>query len=207
MGTFEVTQGQYEAVMGINPSNNNSGNKTLLPVEQVSWNDIMADSTGFIARINNQFSGKLPTGYRFDLPTEAQWEYACRAGTATSLNNGKNITASDSSECFNLNEVAWYYNNSDNQSHEVGQKAPNNWGLYDMHGNLWERCKDMYDDYPTDAVTDPFCESGSHRVMRGGSYISNITYNCRSAERFNTDPDPSLGCNNWGFRLALVPIN
>ena len=152
--------------------------------------------------MNSTYRNLIPNGYKFDLPTEAQWEYACRAGTTTSLNSGKNITSNGS--CYNLDEVGWYSNNSDGYTHEVGQKKPNAWGIYDMHGNVWEWCRDWYGDYPSASVTDPTGPNGgSNRVLRGGSWFSDAR-DCRSADRINYYPGSRS--NELGFRLALVPV-
>ena len=168
LGKYEVTQAQWQAVMGSNPSNFKGDN---LPVECISWHD----AKEFCKKLNEIYADKLPAGYQFDLPTEAQWEYACRAGTTTALNNGKDLT-SDWGECSNLNEVAWYTKNSGGKTHEVGQKRANAWGLYDMHGNVWEWCRDWYGAYPGISVTDPVGpSSGSDRVMRGGRWATSRT--------------------------------
>ncbi|MBQ9772253.1 MAG: SUMF1/EgtB/PvdO family nonheme iron enzyme [Lentisphaeria bacterium] len=181
LGKYPVTQKEYQAVMGNNPSNFKGDN---LPVEQVSWDD----AKSFCSKLNDLKHNELPAGYRFDLPTEAQWEYACRAGTTTALNNGLNLTSVDS-RYSNLDEVAWYDKNSDEKTHPVGQKKQNAWGLYDMHGNVWEWCLDA---------------SGSSRVTRGGGWFS-IARRCRSAFRYCYDPT----CRNYfvGFRVALVPVD
>ena len=157
------------------------------------------------------FKDYLPQGYKFDLPTEAQWEYACRAGTTTSLNSGKNIT-SKRGFCPNLDEVGWSSENSKGVTHPVGQKKPNAWGIYDMHGNVLEWCNDWYGDYPKKQVTDPIGgKSGSKRILRSGSEISNFSpfspdNNAvfRSANRYYNYP--SHKSNDIGFRVALVPI-
>ncbi len=196
IGKYEVTQSQYVALMEKNPSEFVGANN---PVERVSYNDAKA----FCDKLNLKYLNQLPQGYKFDLPTEAQWEYACRAGTTTALNNGKNLTKVDGA-CFNLDEVAWYCEYSNKTTHEVGLKKSNAWGIYDMHGNLWEWCKDMYAGYPTDAVTDPICITGSNPVVRGGSWF-NFPYRCRSAHRYHLDP--SFMFNDLGFRVSLVPIN
>ncbi|MBQ7401833.1 MAG: formylglycine-generating enzyme family protein [Lentisphaeria bacterium] len=198
LGKYEVTQAQWKAVMGSNPSTFIGDN---LPVECVIWHD----AKEFCKKLNEIYADKLPAGYQFDLPTEAQWEYACRAGTTTDLNNGKNLT-SVRGECYNLNEVAWYTKNSGDATHEVGQKRANAWGLYDMHGNVLEWCRDWYGAYPGRSVTDPVGpSSGSERVLRGGGRDF-YAFCCRSADRHGVDPAFRFGSDGLGFRLALVPI-
>jgi uncharacterized repeat protein (TIGR02543 family) len=213
MGTYEVTQAQYRAIMGDNPSFNTSDSETVLPVERILWNDIMTPSTGFIDKINEELKNQLPEGYKFDLPTDAQWEYACRAGTETSLNNGTSIVNTGSVvEDTYLNAVGWYFYNWGNEkqkSHSIGKLAPNSFGLYDMHGNVSEWVKDWYDgsyyQYCIDnnITIDPQGpETGSERVTRGGDLSYNPAY-CRSAARNPLSPDGYRSkCN--GFRLALV---
>ena len=178
LGKYLVTQEQWEAVMGNNPSRF-KGPKN--PVEQVSW----ADCQQFIDKLN-QRQGK-PAG-KFQLPSEAQWEYACRAGSLTRYYFG------DDKE--QLGEYGWYDKNSGRQTHPVGGKKPNAWGLYDMHGNVWEWCQDWLDE-PTGA------ETGSARVIRGGSW-SSPDWDCRSEFRFG---GPGNGNNMLGFRVALVPAD
>ena len=200
IGQTEVTQELWEAVMGSNPSYF-KGDK--LPVESVSWYDCQT----FIKRLNNL------TGQRFRLPTEAEWEYAARGG-----NRSKGYLYSGSD---NLNDVAWYWQNSgvvwlsgtdedlfyveidDNncRPHEVATKAPNELGIYDMSGNVWEWCQDWYDKYRSGAQTNPTGpSSGSYRVIRGGSWSSGAA-GCRCASRDSYTPTPAG--NNLGFRLAL----
>ena len=196
IGKYEVTQSQYSALMDKNPSKFIGANN---PVENVSYEDAKA----FCDKMNLKYLNILPKGYKFALPTEAQWEYACRAGTNTALNNGKNLTKVEGA-CPNLDEVGWYTENSGKTTHEVGQKKPNAWGIYDMHGNVWEWCRDWYGEYPKDDVTDPTgAYSGLFRVSRGGSWIS-LARGCCSAARRNDFP------GDWddflGFRLALVPV-
>ena len=136
------------------------------------------------------------------LPTEAQWEYACRAGTTTALNSGKDIL--DVSKCANMDEVGWYYFNSAFEMHSVGEKQPNAWGIYDMHGNVAEWCLDWYGKYSTGLDIDPVgAEEGSLRVYRGGSRVD-YAYSCRSATRGNGEPG-KIG-ENLGFRVALIPV-
>ena len=202
LGKYEVTQAQYEAVMGENPSRFKGAD---LPVENVSWNDAMA----FCAKLTerDQTASRLPRGYEYILPTEAQWEYACRAGTMTAFNNGTDIEAEEEiyGECPNLDEVAWYWCNSSNKPHPVGQKLPNDWDLYDMHGNVFEWCLDRKSKYPDEAVTDPVGEgTDDYRARRGGSYsyYDDGAKNCRSAAR-NTG-SITMTSNSLGFRVALV---
>ena len=183
IGKYEVTQKQYEAVMGNNPSEFKGDNR---PVENVSWNDAKA----FCDKLNELYRDKLPAGYRFDLPTEAQWEFAARGGNKS---KGYKYSGSD-----DIDDIAWYnYYNSGDQTHDVGQKRPNELGLYDMSGNVWEWCSDWSDSYSGDAVTDPTGpQKGSSRVLRGGY---------RVAYRDSDYPDNRR--NYYGFRLALVPID
>jgi len=185
LGKYEITQAQYKAVTGENPSYFEGDN---LPVERVSWND----ATNFCAKLTEieKAAGRLPAGYEYVLPTEAQWEYACRAGTTTALNSGKNLT--DMFECSNMGEVGWYYCNSDDKTHPVGEKPANTWGFYDMHGNVFEWCLDWFPGY-----------EGELRVLRGGCFEA-AAYNCRSAVRFNNYP--SVGNYYDGFRVALSPV-
>lgn len=195
IGLFEVTQKQYALVMGSNPSSF-SGDKR--PVDQVSWNTIRGTSGTYnwpnsSAVDANSFIGRIQkrTGLAFDLPTEAQWEYACRAGTTTAYSYGGSANG----------EYMWYTDNSSSQTHDVGTKKPNGWGLYDMHGNVEEHCLDLYSsNLGTAVVTDPKGpSSGSYRVDRGGSYrFSEGT--CRSAYR--ADAMPSRGSSAQGFRLV-----
>jgi len=177
MQTTEVTQGQWKAVMGNNPSHFNSCGDSC-PVEQVSWNDCQE----FIRKLNQREGNGA---YR--LPTEAEWEYACRAGTT-----GPYYT--------DLDRAGWYSGNSNNRTHPVAQKTPNAWGLYDMHGNVYEWCQDWFGDYPGGSVTDPKgSSSGGSRVIRGGSWRL-YARNCRSAYRCYNTPD--VRNNNNGFRVA-----
>jgi formylglycine-generating enzyme required for sulfatase activity len=161
--TTEVTQSQWQAVMGSNPSKFKGPD---LPVEMVSWDDAQA----FITKLN-----AMGDGYRYRLPTEAEWEYAVRAGTTGPY-------AGD------LDAMAWYDKNSGDTSHPVATKAANAWGLYDMHGNVWEWVQDWYGNYDASAVTDPVGpSSGSSRVHRGGGWSSGSRY-CRSAYRPANSP-------------------
>ena len=220
-GVFEVTQKQWELVMGAWPSwFSNPDYRDSRPVEKVSYDDIRGSHAGSGWPANNavdadSFLGVLraKTGLTFDLPTEAQWEYACRAGTKTALNSKKNLT--DEYECPNIDEVGryWYNSGSDGSSdadtssgtNTVGSYKPNHWGLYDMHGNVWELCLDWWldSDYSAEAVTDPTgSASGRGRVMRGGSRID-PAYGCRSAYRGIYAPWRQD--SHIGFRLVTAP--
>jgi len=173
----ECTQGLWQAVMGTNPAGFTGD--TNRPVEQVSWREVQ----GFLSKLNGQVRGG-----GFVLPTEAQWEYACRAGTQTPYAGAS------------LDALGWYGDNSGNQTHAVKQKSANAWGLFDMHGNVWEWCSDWLGDYAPGAVSDPIGPaSGSNRVNRGGSWY-NIARFCRSADRNRFEP----GYRNFslGFRLC-----
>ncbi|MEI6150446.1 MAG: formylglycine-generating enzyme family protein [bacterium] len=185
MGKYEVTQAQWEKVMGNNPSSyKNAGAKA--PVESVSWNDCQT----FLERLY----GRLQGGLRARLPTEAEWEYACRAGTTTRFTTGDNDT--------DLDRVGWYESDSGGTTHPVGQKQANAWGLYDMHGNVWEWCRDWYGTYDSGAATDPTGpSSGSGRVLRGGSWFTNVGF-CRSAAR--SCHDPAVTSFNRGFRVVIM---
>ncbi|MBO4512385.1 MAG: SUMF1/EgtB/PvdO family nonheme iron enzyme [Victivallales bacterium] len=206
IGVFPCTQRQYELVMGDNPSHFKGDDR---PVEQVSYKTLRGTKRGGKWPIDsnvdeNSFFGRLQgrTGLTLDLPTEAEWEYACRAGTTTALNSGKNLT-SKASNCYNLNEVGWYGKNSGYCTHPVGQKHPNAWGIYDMHGTVEEWCLDWYGSYPGTAVTSPLgTESGLVRSIRGGSWLSYARF-CRSSSRSGSRP--SHEDYYTGFRVALRP--
>jgi formylglycine-generating enzyme required for sulfatase activity len=180
LGRYEVTQGQWVARMGSNPSffqgYSDSANR---PVEQVSWNNVQGYLSG--------------TGMR--LPSEAEWEYACRAGTTTAFNSG-------SSDDATVGTIAWYSSNSDIQTHAVGGKTANALGLYDMSGNVWEWVNDWYGGYSSGAQTNPLGPvSGSNRVLRGGSWYQ-LTSDVRSSYRFCT---PASSVRDIGFRVARAP--
>jgi formylglycine-generating enzyme required for sulfatase activity len=221
IGVFEVTQRQWELVMGNRPSFfTNATFYAIRPVEQVSYHDIREnpDNSGFdpnwpqSARAHaDSFMGRLraKTGLPgFDLPTEAQWEYACRAGMATALNSGANLT--DITVCPNMSDVGRYWYNGGLGFSEgcapsagtalAGSYLPNTWGLYDMHGNVWECCLDWYGAY-AGGVQDPSgAASGSYRALRGGGWYSSARQ-CRSASRGNLLPDDRF--SGFGFRVAM----
>jgi formylglycine-generating enzyme required for sulfatase activity len=186
LGKTEVTQGQWRALMGNNPSNFKGDN---LPVEQVSWSEAMEYCRKLTER--ERGAGRLPEGYVYTLPTEAQWEYAARAGTTGEYGG-----------TGRLDEMGWYTSNSGESTKPAGMKAANAWGLHDMHGNVGEWCADWFGYYPGGSVTDPRgpgSSSGSYRVRRGGSWGS-AADNCRSAIRWGT---PDVRLNYVGFRVAL----
>ena len=188
MQTTEVTQAQWEAVMGSNPSYFSWC--PTCPVEKVSWNDVQS----YITKMNLRGDGT------YSLPTEAQWEYAARAGSTTAFYNG-GITGAGCDYDQNLNAIGWYCYNSGSETHPVAGKAPNAWGLYDMSGNVYEWCQDWYGSYSASAVTDPQGPStGSYRVLRGGSWYGNAQY-CRAA--FRDYGRPGYGYYIIGFRLVL----
>ncbi len=188
LGATDVTQGQYESLMNTNPSDFKSAGRDA-PVEEVSWDDAMAFCQKLTER--ERIAGRLPEDYVFTLPTEAQWEYACRAGTTGAY-------ATDPAE------TSWYDRNSGGTTHLVGAKLPNAWGLYDMTGNVYQWCADWYANrYPGGEVTDPTGpDSGSVHVLRGGGWYYDRSY-CRSAYR---DFDPGYRANFIGFRVALNPV-
>lgn len=184
LGKYEVTQQQWETVMGYNPSSFKGASR---PVDSVSWDDCQV----FLAKVQAR------TGRQIALPTEAQWEYACRAGTTTRWSFGN----SDAGAL----DAAWIGENSGNTTHPVGQKKPNAWGLYDMHGNVWEWCSDWYTrPYPTEAVVDPRHPGPLHEtspVLRGGGWGEHPN-SLRSAYRNCSAAD--VGHNGTGLRCLMV---
>ncbi|MDR1274647.1 MAG: formylglycine-generating enzyme family protein [Odoribacteraceae bacterium] len=179
MGKYEMTQAQWKALMGNNPSNFTGDD---LPVEQVSWDDVQL----FIKRLN------AATSKQYRLPTEAEWEYAARGGNRS---KGYRYSGSDS-----IGNVAWFVDNSDDTTHPVGTKQPNELGIHDMSGNVWEWCHNKYGLYPTPARDNPLdTSSGFNRVDRGGSWINDADY-CRVAYRDDYAPGDSN--HILGFRLA-----
>ena len=205
---YEVTQEQYEAVTGKNPSNFKGEN---LPVETVSW----YDAVSFCNKLS-QIEGKSPcyivtgsnvicdweaNGYR--LPTEAEWEYACKAGTNTAIYSGNLIYEDSTPLDPNLDNIGWYVSNSLGKTHPVGQKEANAFGLYDMSGNVWEWCWDRYDTtYTSESRTNPKgSPTGLCRVFRGGSWFGSAYY-CRSSHREYYFPE-----NKYyyvGFRIVRL---
>ena len=184
IGKYEVTQAQWETVMGTNPSYFTGDDKR--PVERVSWNEAQE----FCRRLSEA------TGKRYMLPTEAQWEYAARGGKKS---KGYKYSGSD-----DIEEVAWYGENSDYQTHRVGTKKANELGIYDMSGNIFEWCSDWYgtyDESDTDNPQGPV--NGSNRVYRGGSWYHRYAFPCRVAFRISDSPDFSYYF--LGFRVVCLP--
>jgi formylglycine-generating enzyme required for sulfatase activity len=182
------TQAEWLAVMGTDPS---SFKGSDLPVEQVSWEDCQE----YCKRIRSRFPE-----FEARLPTEAEWEYACRAGTTSAYNDGSACTKLKGNDS-GLEKLGWFDKNSEKKTHPVRQKEANCWGLYDMHGNVWEWCADWYGKYSADDQVDfPGRSSGSGRVSRGGSWIFPAR-SCRSAIRYGWHPGYRYLL--LGFRLAL----
>ena len=189
MQTTEVTQGQWTQIMKDNPSHFKTCGRDC-PVEKVSLKEVQT----FIKKISAQDQ------YNYQLPTEAQWEYAARSGSSTAFANG-DIQETGCGKDKNLNKMGWYCGNSNDRTHPVAQKQANAWGLYDMHGNVWEWCVDWYDVYPNTPVIDPVnTNPGKARVVRGGSWTSDAG-SCRSAARFKSGPANRIG--DLGFRLVV----
>ncbi|MBU6401217.1 MAG: formylglycine-generating enzyme family protein [Verrucomicrobia bacterium] len=194
MGRCEVTQAEYQQVTGTNPSNATEDQRR--PVEKVNWYEAMDYCAKLTQRA--QAADQLPRGYAYRLPTEAEWEYACRAGTTTRFSHG------DDKGYVQLPEYAWFTRNSESMTHPVGTRRPNPWGLLDMHGNVWEWCLDRWDGaLPGGCVTNvALPASGTLRAARGGSWLYEGAA-CRSANR--DDYSPSNRCSDLGFRVVLAP--
>ncbi len=183
MGKYEVTQKQWTAILGTNPSHFKGDN---LPVEEVSWNDVQRFLGELNAKIGNTDGGQMA------LPTEAQWEYACRAGEQGPYSGGT------------IDEVSWYDDNSEDETHAVGKKKSNAWGLHDMQGNVLEWCADRYGEYPEGLLTDPSGPlMGSDRLLRSGGWVLDAS-GCRAAAR--DYGAPSLTFSFIGFRVARSSV-
>jgi formylglycine-generating enzyme required for sulfatase activity len=190
MGKYEVTQGQWQAVMGSNPSNFKGDDR--LPVEMVSWNDCQE----FLGKLN-----ALPPGGGFRLPTEAEWEYACRAGTSTHFCFGDTISTDQANYAGKCVFVGGRKGVDRGRTTPVGSFPPNPWGLYDMHGNVWEWCEDRYGPYEAGPAADPQGPpNGELRVLRGGAWNDNPA-DLRSARRLWLHP---TDVHFSGLRVAAV---
>lgn len=197
LGTTPVTQLQYATMMGHNPSWDSSRSADVeeenrdKPVQEVAW----FDAAAFLQRLSTRRRTAGPGGTRYRLPTEAEWEYACRAGTTSRFWSGD--------EEADLARVAWYVENTESDVYPVAQYAPNAFGLYDVHGNVWEWCADLFDAhyYARSPKADPRCKRGEadRRVVRGGDAWDDAA-NCRSAARDDWDADCSH--NDLGFRVV-----
>ncbi|MFN9756076.1 MAG: formylglycine-generating enzyme family protein [Planctomycetota bacterium] len=201
IGKYEVTQAQYQAVTAKNPSlfqGAEAPDAPQRPVETVSWDDAMAYCKSLTA--NEQAAGRVPEGYQYRLPTEAEWEYCCRAGTTTPWHTGANLEPGQANfggarECDAC---------PDGQTAAVGNYPANAWCLHDMHGNVWEWCLDSYGPYAPASVA-PFVTGGANRVVRGGSWYSLLSAaHCRSAFRYSITPDSADIL--VGFRVVLAPV-
>ena len=194
MGKYEVTQGEYQSVMSNNPSTF-TGNPNR-PVEQVTWTEAVQYCQTLTAR--EHAAGRLGTNWAYRLPTEAEWEYACRAGTTTTYSFGEDP------DNTRIQFYAWYSGNAHDQTQPVGSRAPNRWGLYDMHGNVWEWCQDWYGGLPGGNVADPQGpSSGSYRALRGGSWYYGAG---ACASSYRDYYDPSNHDDDCGFRVVVAPV-
>jgi formylglycine-generating enzyme required for sulfatase activity len=196
IGKYEVTQAEWQGLLGTNPSGFPGPNR---PVERVTWYDVMAYCAALTAR--EGAVGRLPEGYQYRLPTEAEWEYCCRAGTTTEWNVGNSLNCGHANFWQGIGGVYCVGSTS-----TVGSYPASAWGIHDMHGNVWEWCLDSWDgsaNYPSGPVSDPRVSSGPYRVYRGGGW-SSIVFDCRSAVRYGLSP--VVRFFNFGFRVVLAPV-
>jgi formylglycine-generating enzyme required for sulfatase activity len=196
MGRFLVTQGDYQSLIGANPSD--FAGDSNRPVERVTW----LDATNYCALLTQQelAAGRIPPGSHFRLPTEAEWECAARAGTTTRFYYG------DDPGATNLSSHAWFGAMNGITTHPVGQKLPNAWGLYDMAGDVWEWCQDWYGPYPGGTETDPQGPASNPqgvKVIRGGGWDA-FESDCRSARRSSEPVSPFIRDDTIGFRVVLA---
>jgi len=198
IGQYEVTQQEFMAVMGTNPSV--FPGDSSRPVSSVSW----FAANDYCAKLTQQeiAAGRIPAGTQYRLPTEAEWECAARAGTSTRFSHG------DDPSYSSLDNFAWFAQNAGATVHPVGRKLPNPWGLYDMAGNVWEWCQDWFGPLPGGVQIDPSGPASTAtglKVMRGGAYdFSNS--DCRSARRNFFGAHPFLTDSNLGFRVVLTTV-
>ncbi len=191
IGKYEVTQHEYATITGRNPSHYVGDSNR--PVEKVTF----FDASNYCAKVTQleRAAGRLPSDLEYRLPTEAEWEYACRAGATNLFNFGDDKEVAD--------QYAWTAENCEATTHPVGQKKPNAWGLYDTHGNVWEWCLDWFEPYPAKAVTDPAGPATSkYKVFKGGGWNQDVDY-ARASSRFMMSA--SNGIHFVGFRLLLGP--
>lgn len=203
MGRYEVTQAEFQALMGYNPS---AFPDPQRPVEPISWSVAMLYCQALTAQ--EQAAGRLPSGYVYRLPTEAEWEYCCRAGTTTEFHVGASLSCGqanfydENANQFCVPDPTW-----GGRTSAVGSHAPNAWGLYDMHGNVWEWCLDSAGfspvNYPAGPVSDPYVASGIFRIIRGGGWFSRSSV-CRSAYRAVDGPTGIYYLG--GIRVVCAPI-
>ena len=189
IGKYEVTQGEFAAVLGRNPSHFRGDLNR--PVEKLSF----FDASNYCATITlrEREAGRLPAGYEYRLPSEGVWEYACRAGATNLYGFGDDASVAE--------QFAWTAENSDAATHPVGLKRPNAWGLFDTHGNVWEWCSDWFEPYPAAPLTDPVGPATSKfKLFKGGGWNQDLEYG-RASSRFMMSP--SNGIHFVGFRLAL----
>jgi formylglycine-generating enzyme required for sulfatase activity len=196
MGKCEVTQAEYTAVTGDNPSLYTEGPD--YPVERVSWHEAVSYCRQ-LTRLHRE-TDRIPPDYAYRLPTEAEWEYACRAGSDSRFSHG------DDEGYRELGDYAWYAANSQSAPHPIGQKKPNPWGFHDFHGNVWEWCSDDWTgQYPGGSLTNRVADSQDGlKVARGGSWLY-AGRHCRSANRDNYGP--ANRCSDVGFRIVLAPVS
>ena len=190
IGKYEVTQAEYQAVIGSNPSYFLGANR---PVEQLTWFNAVSYCDALT--VQEAAAGRLPQGYEYRLPTEAEWEFCCRAGTTTEFHFGATLSGGQAN-----------FSGGPGTTVVVGSYAANAWGLHDMHGNIWEWCLDSWDgnaSYPAGPVSDPYVTSGSYRVVRGGGWFRSSNY-CRSAYRGGGYPANTY--YNYGFRVVCAPV-
>ena len=198
MSRYEVTQAEFEALMGFNPSLSLGPDR---PVNRVTWFQALDYCSAWNALQTGL--GKVPSGYEYRLPTEAEWEYACRAGTTTEFHYGPALLCNQARFSYSYHSTPTADCNNPAGVFPVGSFSPNAWGLYDMHGNVWEWCLDSQIPYTASAKTDPYVSGGTDRVLRGGGWSSHSDA-CRSATRLSSGPGDVSASR--GFRVVLAPV-